>query len=428
MKSLFSRPLGQVVLAALILSAPQMSFAFDLKAPFELENALTLPGGVRNPRFRMITFGVEDKFNDLGVPMPLAQRLNKQVTWGDLINAQKTDADKASIQGVLADPGSDISDSSSNGSPGSTTGEVNTFAQIMLPIFAMGITENFTAAVAVPIVKVDISAATGFAKTEDGQKFIDAACATNPEKCNDAADKLNNAINQKLATNGYEPIQSETINSVGDARLVGKYRAYKDSLQSLAVRGELTLPTGIAPNADKAVDVPTGDGQWDVGFGLIYDRSLTQDLHVNLFGSYVAQLPDQLQKRLPVGLGDTISGTKELLNRDLGDIVSTGTSFGYVFPSLGLNLGAGYSFQFVNATRYQDGELASSETYRWLEAEAPIQALHSATLAAGFSTIEWFKQKRFVLPFQANIAWSLPLAGRNVTDNSTLAGELVLFF
>ena len=419
---------GCVVSLIAWIGVAEVSFAFDLKAPFELENALTLPRGVRNPRFRMITFGVEDRFNDLGVPNPLAQRLNKTVTWGDLINAQKTDADKASIQGVLADAGSGISDPSLTGSPGSTTGEINTFAQINLPIFAIGITEKFTAAVAVPVIRVDVSAATGFAKTEDGQKFIDAACATNPEKCNEAAERLNNAVNQKLATNGYQPIQSETVSSVGDIRLIGKYRAYSDEKQSLAIRSEVGLPTGTVPNADKAVDVATGDGQWDVGLGLIYDLNFAQDLRWNVFGSYVAQLPDRLDRRLPVALGDTISPTKERLDRDLGDIISTGSALTYTWPRLGMNLGAGYGFQYITPTRYKDGVLASSEIYRFLEAEAPLQALHSATLAAGFSTVEWFKQKEFALPFQANVTWSLPLAGRNVTNNSTLTGELVLFF
>ncbi len=402
--------------------------AFDLKAPFELENALTLPRGVRNPRFRMITFGVEDRFNDLGVPTPLAQRLNKTVTWADLINAQKTEADKASIQGVLADAGSGISDPSLTGSPGATTGEVNTFAQISLPIFAFGITETFTVAVAVPVIRVDVSAATGFAKTEDGQKFIDAACASNPEKCNEAADRLNNAINQKLVTNGYQPIESETISSVGDIRLIGKYRVYSDEKQSLAVRSEIGLPTGTPPNADKAVDVSTGDGQWDAGLGLIYDLNFSPSLRWNVNGSYLVQFADRLERRLPVGPGDTISATKETLDRDLGDIITSATALVYTWPSLGMNLGAGYGLQYITPTRYKDGVLASSETYRYLEAEAPLQLLHSATVAAGFSTVEWYKQKEFALPFQANLTWSLPIAGRNVTDNSTLTGELVLFF
>jgi hypothetical protein len=418
-------PLGVLMIA---LSAIQSASAFDLKAPFELENAMTLPGGIRNPRFRLITFAVEDKFNDLGVAQPLAQRLNKTVTWGDLINAQKTAADKASIQGVLADSGSGISDPSLTGSPGATTGEVNTAAQIMIPILAFGITEKLTAAVALPIVKVDISAATGFDKSDDGQKFIDAACATNPEKCNDAANKLNDAIQQKLANNGYLPIQSETINSIGDARFVTKYRAYQDDVQALAIRAEATAPTGIKPNADKAVDVPTGDGQWDVGGSLIYDRKLTQDLRWNANALYVFQLADQIERRLPVGLGDTISATKETLKRDLGDIIQTGTSLNYTFPAAGWTLGAGYTFQYVTSTRYQDGRLASSETYRWLEAEAPLQALHAATVVANFSTVEWFKAKQFLLPFQANLTWSLPLEGRNVTNNSVFSGELVMFF
>jgi hypothetical protein len=47
---------------------------------------------------------------------------------------------------------------------------------------------------------------------------------------------------------------------------------------------------------------------------------------------------------------------------------------------------------------------------------------------ANFSTVEWFKAKQFLLPFQANLTWSLPLEGRNVTNNSVFSGELVMFF
>ena len=46
----------------------------------------------------------------------------------------------------------------------------------------------------------------------------------------------------------------------------------------------------------------------------------------------------------------------------------------------------------------------------------------------GFSTVEWFKQKKFFYPFQANVAYSRALAGRNVTSNDVVAAELVLFF
>jgi hypothetical protein len=49
-------------------------------------------------------------------------------------------------------------------------------------------------------------------------------------------------------------------------------------------------------------------------------------------------------------------------------------------------------------------------------------------MMAGFSTVEFYKQKKFFLPFQANISYSAPIAGRQSTTNPMLAAELVMFF
>jgi hypothetical protein len=74
------------------------------------------------------------------------------------------------------------------------------------------------------------------------------------------------------------------------------------------------------------------------------------------------------------------------------------------------------------------GKAFSAESYGYLENLTPVQALHSATLVAGFSTVDWFKEKKFFYPFQATLGYSQPVAGRNVTRNGLTTAELVLFF
>lgn len=56
------------------------------------------------------------------------------------------------------------------------------------------------------------------------------------------------------------------------------------------------------------------------------------------------------------------------------------------------------------------------------------QLLHSATLGAGFSTVDLYKAKQFALPLQVNLAYSRPLMGRNVIKNELVAFEFVMFF
>jgi hypothetical protein len=405
-----------------LTAAPLLVNAADLRAPFDIEHTKVLPPKIRNPRVKLLNMDIQERFNGGGLVEPLGQKLNKTVTWNDIINAQKTDLDKTQVQGTLSSLGFSTSDS-----PGQTSGVVNTFADVRIPIIAIGLSEKWTFAAAIPVMNVDVSASTGFLKSDQGQAFIDDICGTDVVKCNEAKDKLNNAINQKLTNKGYEPIESRTVKGIGDIRVINKVQLADEETYGVAFRGEIGLPTGTAPNANRALDVPTGDGQWDFGAGLTHDLKFTPELTLSTYGQYLAQLPARLERRLPVSATDSISADKELLLRDLGDQLNMGTSVTNFFPKLGLTLGVGYNFQFQNSTSYEDGALESFR-YRLLENETPIQALHSAVVVAGFSTVEWFKAKSFALPFQANVVYSKPFAGRNATTNSTLAAEVVLFF
>lgn len=401
------------------------ALAADLKAPFELETSQVLPPGVRNPRIKNLFMSVENRFNGTGAAEPLGQKLNKVITWGDILAAQDTDDDRALVEGFLQKNGI----SPDRGGPGSSTGVVNTFASVRVPVLAMGITERLTLALAVPVFDVRVDVDTGLVRSGQGERFIKESCEVNPVKCNDAAAKINDPINSKLKRYKYKPLGPMRVSGVGDVKFVGKYLAFRNELNSLSVKSDLTLPTGREADPDRALDVPLGDGQYDVGAALIWDRKFSEAsrFRLNTYGAYTLQLPDTVTKRLPSSATDSLSPDKEELKRNMGDIVSVGTSLSYDVPGAGLVFGAGYSFQYLSSTSYRDGAF-SSNRYRLLEDEFPSQDIHSATLVAGFSTVQWFREKKFVYPFQANLAFSRPLAGRNVTRNDVFAAELVLFF
>ncbi|MBI3542238.1 MAG: hypothetical protein HY075_03050, partial [Deltaproteobacteria bacterium] len=258
-------------------------------------------------------------------------------------------------------------------------------------------------------------------------RLLDDVAKDNPQKAQEAQAKLNNAVNTKLKRLGYNEIGSYTKTNIGDVKLVGKYQLYKEAQDSLAVKGELTLPTGVAPNVDNALDTPTGDGQVDIGATIIADHYLDRQhaWRTNAYAGYTVQLPDHLDRRLPVNENDSLSNDKELLARKLGDIVQAGTSIQYEFP-FGLNLGTAYAVQRLGKTSYGDGSFQSFR-YRLLEANTG-QTLHSATFGVGFSTVEMYKRKEFKAPFQVNWAYCMPIAGVNTVKNDYMSFELVMFF
>jgi hypothetical protein len=398
------------------------AYALDLTAPFVLETAQVLPPNVRNPRFFDVFMSMDSKFDGGGNSQGLGLPLYKPVRWSDILDIQKPGTDKKLILATMKDAGV-----SADSLAGTTTGTVNTFFDVKVPVFAVGITERIMVAVAVPIMNIAINADTGFNRTANGQNWVQQVSARSVEQGNTAATKLNNSVNEKLIAYGYEPIQSKTISGVGDIQVVGKYLVYDSPSDHISLKSTISLPTGIGPNADLALDIPTGDARFELGGMIAYDRTLPASFKLNTYAGVTALMPYSVVRRIPTNYDDPISRDKEQLTQNLGESFALGTSLLYEFESLGIQLGAGYNFQFLTQPSYSRG-IYTEERYRFLEAWTPVEALHTATLMAGFSTVEWYQKKKFVYPFQVNIAFSSPIIGRNVTTNNVLAGQIVAFF
>lgn len=399
--------------------------AGDLKSPFSLETTATLPEGIGNPRLIDVFSSMTTRFNDGGYIEPLGNVLNKTVTWNDILNAQQDSTQRATLAGLLRATGVNATDS-----PGSTTGVVNTFADVKVAALGMGINDKLTVVGVLPIIRVDVSASTSFLANQQGNQFVDnVASSSNPLAGYEAATKINDAINQKLIRLGYNPIPTnETISNIGDLQIIGKYKTYDDGVNSVAIKGTVILPTGIAPNPDNALDIPTGDGRFGLAIGSSYDWKLPLDFRFNTYGTYTALLPHSAMMRIPTSVSDTLSADKELMYERLRSQFAFGTGIEHTFPSVGIVMGTGYTFQYMTQADYQPGMAFTQDRYNLLDTAQPLQALHSLVVSTGFSTVEWYKAKKFIYPFQVNLSYSHPFAGRNVPANDLAVGELVLFF
>ncbi len=419
-----------LVLVSAWIAAPcpqTLVWAQDIRAPFDLETARVLPGGIRSPRFKTVFTSIDERFDGQGTAQPVSAKLNKTVTFADVIAARSTDAEKNEIRGLLSNAGLSETDS-----PGFTTGDVAVAATVFAPVFSIGLTDWWTAAIAAPIYFVNIHATSAFVAGPSAQRVIDEANKSGIEKANEVADKLNNAVNEKLARLGYQPIANKSFTALSDIRIINKFKVLESGdagmMHTVTLKGEATLPTGRVQSPDDLLSIPVGDGQWDLGAGVIYDLTLASIIRLNAFGGYTAQLPSTMEHRLPTSATDSLSADKERVWKDLGDLASTGSSVSLDLPGTGVTLGAGYMYQFMNTTSVRNGTIAAASRYRLLEDLFPLRDLHSGLLMVGFSSVEMFKAKRFPLPFQANLTYSAPFGGRNSTTNSMLQTELVLFF
>jgi len=404
------------------LSLSSIVHAGNLTSSFGVENPSVLPNGIRNPQFKYVIVSPTNKFDGIGVPQPLGASLNKSLSWNEVIAGQGSETDKAIIAGAVSKLGQDLNDS-----PGSTSGEVFVDTRVLVPVLAYGISDRLTIAAALPVYQVDVKAKSGFVKTQKGDDFVLETAKTDTYAANEAANKFNNAVDNKLTELGYDPLQDQNFSHIGDGKIVAKYLALENEKNKFAIKGELTLPTGKEPNPNNPVDIATGDGQTDIGVTAIMSHQLNSWLSLNGYGGTTIQLPDETEVRVPNSNFDALSRDKETLSRNLGDIYHAGIGTGFGTSSRGLSFNLGYSFQFQNGTSFENGKLPS-ERYRFLEGKNPLQALHSATATLGFSTIDWYKSGRFFYPFTAALTYSKPLAGRNVISDSVVIADLIVFF
>ncbi len=395
--------------------------ANDLTAPFSLENARVLPKNVRNPRFIYLNLGMSERFNGAGQAMPLGAALNRQILASDLINSQPTEYDRALLAGMLEAEGID-------GVMGSSRGEARASIRVMAPALAYGVTDRWTVALVAPVFRIDVDVRSGFDRSDAGERFLERLRTRNVVKAHEAATRLNTAANSKATSLGYRPIETQSIQAMGDVQLVNKVQLLQDSTQALALRPVITFPTGRRPDPDAALDIPTTDGRMRAGMSAIHDVRLAPGVRWSKQIGFTLLLPQEIERRIPVSVADPLSADKETLRHRLGNLFLVGTGLETTIPQLGLVFGAGYHFQYMSQNRFSGSNPDWTLRYQALEELLPAQSLHSFVLTAGFSSIEWYRSGRFVYPFEAHVALSQPVMGSNVPVATLLSGELVLFF
>ena len=172
----------------------------------------------------------------------------------------------------------------------------------------------------------------------------------------------------------------------------------------MVLQGSVVLPTGEVEDINKALDIPTGDGQTDIGIGVVHDFNATNDLTFTSSLEYTHQTKDNVEARVPeVSDSKVTNDIDSSVKRKLGDIVKGQLSVQYnVFK--GITLGSGYTYQFKNKDIYR-GSKFSQERYEWMSnlGQAPEQSMQSLLIQADFSTIPLFKEKKFPVPLKLTL-------------------------
>ena len=397
--------------------------AADLKPFFDYPTAQTLPKGVRNVRMKGMFVEAIDKFDNSGKSVPLGDSLNADITFSKILDGKKDPIERGRLEEYLKFKGLDDFDEAI----GYTSGVANVNANIVVPVMAYGITENLTVAVAVPVVTTKVNVDTGFISADKIKELYDELVEDG--RTYDAEkliEDINRPISLKLNDYNYKQLENEESTEMGDIKVVTKYKLLEDNIYTMTLVSDITLPTGKQASINKALDVPSGDGQLDVGFGVVVDWNLGGGFTFSHLTGYTAQFSDTVQRRVPEHIYSSLTpDVDDSIKRDLGDIMYAQVGMAFSFLG-GFFTKTAYGIQYKGRDSY-DGSKYNQQRYRWMETNTE-QNIQSMQVALGYTTIELFKKKMFPVPLEINVNYSTVVAGKNVTKDPLLALEFAMFF
>ena len=396
--------------------------ARNISIPITFDNAKVLPKGVYNIRYNNISTQANSKYGPYGTVLPMGHAMNLNITYEKLVEAQKTPLERGILEGYLSKQGKSLWNIT-----GQSTGVVNVDIQAHVPVFAWGVSHKWTTALIVPIVKIKMNIDAGFVASEDLQDITNKLVDEGKRyKAREIQEKSDRAIENKLEKNKYENLNNEEKTMIGDIRMVNKVNIRIKENYVMALTGEITLPTGKIAEINKIVDVPAGDGQFDLAVGLVTDYYYSPKLTISAKMNYIWQIADTTSIRIPSKSDSKITlDIDPQVQRDLGNIFYTSLGFSYeVFE--GFKVKGQYTFQDKERDMYK-GQKFNFYRYYWIGKDSE-QILHSLQIGISYSTISLFRQKKFIVPLDFSFLGGVTLGGNNVIQDPSVVVEMAIYF
>lgn len=396
------------------------------QAAFAFEDAKVMPQNIRRLTYRFVLSDISEKTDGTATAFPISRPLSKALTFKDIVRGEKDAVRNALTSAFVDAEGFQMSDAA-----GYFAADVKTRVQVSAPIFAYGLTNKTTLAVAVPVYRMQTSAEVSFQASDNGQQFINRLASdynNQTSSARDAAAKLNDAVerlNTKLTDNGYRRLESWQGSGLGDSQVVLKHRSLELESISLATQAIVTIPTGRVDDPDNLLDKGFGDGQWDVAIGAASEESMDAWIEGLSFAQFV-RVTEQFSGQRTIRLvteSESIEVDKASVEFNLGTRVETGAAVLFSSQQSGWGGTLGYNFSRKGFDRFE----APADTRSVLEKDS-LEMLHQAEAEVVFSGVPAFRRGSIPIPFELKLAYKHQLSSRNMPVAHMLQIDTGVFF
>lgn len=401
-------------LFAVLLSSAPMAQAMD--------STETLPASVNSPAIRYgIVSGVDSKYsadgsvqslndiNTISFNSELLQKINPEVT--DLVNVlNQYSKQQLGTQVNL----------------GALRAETKPDIRYMAPIYARGITDRLTLAVAMPIVFYENKL-----RLVQSASNVRAICnqIQGVPQVQEACDKLGNtnivnAVSGELANKGFKPIRDRNETVFGDLQLVGMWKYFEEGNKSSVLRSTLTLPTGQKNDPDDLADLGVF-GETALEEQVLFNILPLQWMRLAAKASYKVFLPDSPEMRVPSSPDEILPGpeSKEKVSRRKGGALTLGSAATINIGSA-FSVAGGYEYTQKSQDSYSGKKMID---YSVLGKDSKSTA-HKLRANVSYDTIALYQRTKSFPPLKVDYEVINTIAGSNTDRQLVNELSLTMFF
>jgi len=392
----------------------------------ELETTATLPQGTYSPKFTFGTYsGLEEKYNSVGLVQGVAAQYHMNLSGKTLASLSPQFKKIVDNLNSLA-PGENIGN---NMSGGTLTFKAAPNIDYFVPTLSYGISPNLSIGVGIPIVHFRNSLQAYAQGNVSLVSRFSHALSTEMDKAMTqlvaAANNLQGSVNGILSTRGYKPIQNADFVAPGDLQISAIYRYFTNDQWRLALRPFIQLPTGRPDDPDDLVDIATGD-QPAIGLYSIHELQLSRRWALVSSVGYQYNIEDSSTVRVPVDGDDTLPSLdrEETVSRRTGDSIFLEGGVSYS-PYRPLEIKIVYDFTDKDSDWFQGDH--PDWNYSLLSADTGSQ-IHQIRAQLEFSTVDYYLQKSFSVPFKLGYVFADTIYAVNAPDDITNQLFMRMFF
>lgn len=306
--------------------------------------------------------------------------------------------------------------------------------------YAYGITDRLTVGVEIPYysvrndVKASINSDPGSSANVglstgpgpgplcgSGAPVLPLACPNTRRFTTEDVQRLLTTGLPGVAGFGYKRLRNFEDDGLGDIQLGAKYQYWRSEDVRLAASGGVRFPTGRQDDADDLVDMSWSSGAYGLFARLHSDYIVSNlwkeqptpaswgiatagDVILNGTFRYEWTLPDEVTLR--IAEGDTLTTTRERLDRDLGDRFEFEASVQYQLTSAFAVAGIyRYGFKLTD-------DFTSHQGLRTQVLEEDTDSTDQQYIVRlSYSTLALYRAKRFPLPVDISVSYRDRFAG-----------------